>query len=194
MQRSRIGVVLLTLSGMGAAGLYVSRRGERVPPTAGAIVHAERRVIASTVNATGAIRLRVGKEVRVGSQVSGIVKTLNVTIGSHVKRGEVIAEIDDRPLQARLTDAEAQIAVDRAAMERTQVDYRRAQQLVSNSLIPVQQADDLRLALEEAKAKYDKSLRDADPVKVDLSYVIIRAPISGTVASVSTLKKVEGRR
>ena len=187
MRRAGVIVIVLVIAGIGATGFYAARRGERGRPEAQArVVHAERRLIASTVNATGTIRLRVGSEVRVGSQLSGIVKRLNVTVGSRVKAGDVIAEIDDRPLQARWADAEAQVEMDRATMERAQVNYQRAQQLVSESLIPAQQADDLRLALQEAKAKYEKSLRDRDLVKVDLGYVAIRAPISGTVASVST--------
>jgi RND family efflux transporter MFP subunit len=187
MRRRWFIILLLGIAGMVATGFYVARRGEyrpRVDDTRG--LHAQRRVIGSAVNATGTIRLRVGSEVRVGSQLSGIVKTLNVTVGSHVKGGDIIAEIDDRPLQARLADAEAQVELDRASMERAEVNYRRAQVLSSQSLIPPQQADDLRLALAEAKAKHDKALRDRDLVKVDLGYVAIRAPISGTVASVST--------
>lgn len=187
MRRGWLIVLLLGIAGMVATGFYVASRGESRPQVDDARgLHAERRVIGSSVNATGTIRLRVGSEVRVGSQLSGIVKTLNVTVGSHVKSGDIIAEIDDRPLQARLADAEAQAELDRASMERAEVNYRRAQVLSSQLLIPAQQADDLRLALAEAKAKYDKALRDRDLVKVDMSYVAIRAPISGTVASVST--------
>jgi HlyD family secretion protein len=132
------------------------------------------------------VRLRVGSEVRVGSQLSGIVKNLNVTVGSHVRAGEVIAEIDDATLQARLADADAQAELDRASTERARVSYDRAQKLVSQGLIPAQQEEDLRLALQEARAKYQKSLRDRDLVNVDLTYVRIRAPISGVIASVST--------
>ena len=143
-------------------------------------------MIVNTVNATGTVRLRVGSEVRVGSQLSGIVKKLNVTVGSHVRAGQVIAEIDDASLQARLADADAQAEFDRASMERALVSYDRARKLLSQGLIPAQQEEDLRLALEEAKAKQQKSLRDRDLVSVDLRYVRIRAPISGSVASVST--------
>ncbi len=150
------------------------------------IVEPERRMIGNTVNATGTVRLRVGSEVRVGSQLSGIVKKLNVTVGSHVSTGDVIAEIDDAPVQARLAQANAQAELDRATMERAKVNADRAQQLGSQELIPVQQQQDLQLAFQEAKAKYEKSLRDRDLVKVDLGYVQIRAPITGTVASVST--------
>ncbi|HZU21282.1 MAG TPA: efflux RND transporter periplasmic adaptor subunit, partial [Terriglobales bacterium] len=140
----------------------------------------------NAVNATGTVRLRVGSEVRVGAQLSGIVKQLNVTVGSHVTAGEVIAEIDDVPIRARLAQADAQAELDRATMERAQMNYDRAHQLASEQLIPVQQEQDLQLALAEAKARLNKSLRDRDLVKVDLGYVVIRAPISGTVASVST--------
>ena len=187
MRRPASIILILAVGGMGATGFYVARRGERrQPERQGGIVHAERRVIGSAVNATGTVRLRVGSEVRVGSQLSGIVKTLNATVGSHVRAGDVIAAIDDRPLRARLADAEAQVELDQASLERAEVNYSRAQKLASQSLIPLQQADDLRLALYEARAKYEKALRDRDLVTVDLGYVAIRAPISGTVASVST--------
>ena len=181
-----IAVLVLLLAGGGAAGFYLLRGNIPPSPSAAAqSVRPEQRKISNTVNASGTVRLRVGSEVRVGSQLSGIVKKLNVTIGSHVNVGELIAETD-APIQARLAQAEAQAQLDRATMERASVDAQRAQRLGSQGLIPVQQQQDLELALEEAKAKYEKSLRDRDLVKVDLRYVEIRAPISGTVASVST--------
>src|SRR6266852_2513703 len=185
--RRGIAVVLMIAAGSAATGFYIVRVSDRKPVAASArIVHPERRMIANTVNATGTVRLRVGSEVRVGSQLSGIVKKLNVTVGSHVRAGDVIAEIDDAPIQARLAQAEAQVELDRASMERANANFERARQLVSQGLIPAQQEQDLQLALGEAKARYEKSLRDRDVVRVDLGYVAIRAPISGTVASVST--------
>lgn len=149
-------------------------------------VHPEQGKVRSMVNATGTVRLRVGSEVRVGSQLSGIVKKLNVTVGSRVRAGQVIAEIDDRTIQARLADANAQAELDRVTMERARVDCERAERLAAQGLVPLQQKQDLELALQEGKARYAKSLRARDLVAVDLSYVPIRAPISGRVASVST--------
>lgn len=180
---------LLAAGAIAAAGFYVIRDRDGKAAAAGAqIIHAERRKIRTLVNATGTVRLRVGSEVRVGSQLSGTVKKLNVTVGSHVRAGEVIAEIDDRTIRARLADAEAQAVLDETAMERARVDYERAERLAGQGLVPLQQKQDLELALQEAKARYAKSLRGRDLVAVDLSYVPIRAPISGTVASVSTQK------
>lgn len=187
MHRSWIGILLLLLLAGAGTGFYVVRTNERHPGGASMrVIHAEPRMISNSVNATGTVRLRVGSEVRVGSQLSGIVKKLNVTVGSHVQAGDVIAEIDDAPIQARVAQANAQAELDRATMERAKMNGDRAQQLGAHGLIPVQQQEDLQLAFEEAKAKYEKSLRDRDLVKVDLDYVHIRAPISGTVASVST--------
>lgn len=178
---------VLGASGLAAAGFFVACRSEGPQPQgASRVVHAAQRMIGSMVNATGTIRLRVGSEVRVGSQLSGIVKKLNATVGGHVNAGDVIAEIDDAPIQARLAQADAQAQLDRATMERARASAGRAQQLASQGLIPNQQLQDLQLALAEARAKYEKSLSDRDLVQVDLRYVKIRAPISGTVASVST--------
>ncbi len=186
-KRFWIVVLLLLAAGGVAAGVYVVRASDRKSAAdSSQVIHAELRSVANMVNATGTVRLRVGSEVRVGSQLSGIVKKLNVTIGSHVRAGEVIAQIDDATISARLADAEAQDNLDQSSMERAQVNYERAQKLALQGLIPLRQEQDLRFALQEARAKYQKSLRDCDLVKVDLNYVDIRAPISGTIASVST--------
>jgi HlyD family secretion protein len=187
MRRSGITILALLLAGGAVAAFYIVRSNVRQPAVEAArLIRAERRMVGNTVNATGTVRLRVGSEVRVGSQLSGIVKKLNVTVGSRVRAGEVIAEIDDAPIEARLAQAEAQVELDRAGMERAKVNFERARQLMSQGLIPAQQEQDLELALGEAKARYEKSLRDRDVVKVDRGYVDIRAPISGIVSSVST--------
>jgi macrolide-specific efflux system membrane fusion protein len=144
------------------------------------------RTMASTVTTTGVVRLRVGAEVRVGTQVSGIVQKLNVTVGSHIRRDAVIAEIDSRGLEARLAQANAQVAVAEQAVRRAEVELTRAEQLGDRQLVPRQQVEDAALALQGAKAQLEKNRRDAAVVATDLSYAVIRAPISGTVASVST--------
>ena len=188
MRRRTIIVSTTVVVGVGAIASFVafSRTNDKLAAETERIVHAEQRRIGALVNATGVVRLRVGSEVRVGSQLSGIVRKLNVTVGSHVESGDIIAEIDDRTIQARLADAEAQAELDRASMERARVNYERSHLLASKKVVAAQEDDDLRLALDEARAKYQKSLRDCDLVGVDLNYVTIRAPISGTVASVST--------
>ncbi|HWX15725.1 MAG TPA: efflux RND transporter periplasmic adaptor subunit [Chthoniobacterales bacterium] len=189
MPRRTIAASFLIVAVGAIASFYgISRASNKPAAEKERIVHAERRKIGAVVNATGVVRLRVGSEVRVGSQLSGIVKKLNVTVGSHVEEGEVIAEIDNRMIEAQIADSAAQAELDRASMERTRVSYERARVLASKKVIAAQEEEDLRLALGEAKARYEKSLRACDLVKVNLNYINIRAPIHGTVASVSTQK------
>ncbi|MBY0494527.1 MAG: efflux RND transporter periplasmic adaptor subunit [Cyanobacteria bacterium] len=188
MKRSAavIGVVLVIA---GAAGAYWGRgllTARGTPVEERSFVTPELRTMAATVSATGIVRLRVGAEVRVGSQVSGIVQTLNVTVGSHIQRGDVIAEIDARNLQARLAQAHAQVSVSEQDVKRAEVALARARRLDEQQLIPRQEVEDLVLGLEEAQAKLEKVRRDSAVVETELSYAVIRAPISGTVASVST--------
>lgn len=149
---------------------------------------AERRTIASTVLATGVIRLRVGAEVRVGSQLSGIVEELNVTVGSKIQQGDVIAKIDSRGLEAQLAQSRAQVAVLEQEVRRADVELARAQKLDLEKLVARTEVEDRTLDLANATARLEKARRDADVVATDLEYAVIRAPISGTVASVSTQK------
>lgn len=146
----------------------------------------ERRKIAASVLATGVVRLRVGGDVRVGSQLSGIVESLNVEVGSKVKRGDVIAKIDSRGLEARLAQAKAQVAVAQQDLRRAEVEFERAKRMDQQKLVARSTVEDGELAVDEAKAKLEKARRDAAVVATDLSYAVIRSPITGTVASVTT--------
>ena len=148
----------------------------------------ETRQIASTVLATGIVRLRVGAEVRVGSQLSGIVEELNVIIGSKINKGDVIARIDSRSLRARLEQATAQVRVLEQEVRRDEVELERARQLDKENLAPATDVEDRMLDLAESTARLEKARRDAAVVETDLQYAVIRSPISGTVASVSTQK------
>jgi multidrug efflux pump subunit AcrA (membrane-fusion protein) len=91
------------------------------------------RPVVSSVLATGSLRLRVGAEVRVGAQLSGIVEKLNVVVGSRVKKGEVIAEIDANGLRARLEQARAQVGVVEQEVRRAEVELARALASASDS-------------------------------------------------------------
>jgi macrolide-specific efflux system membrane fusion protein len=78
------------------------------------------------------------------------------------------------------------VTVSEQAVRRAEVELARAEQLGQRQLVPRQQVEDATLALQGARAQLEKSRRDQAVVATDLSYAVIRAPISGTVASVST--------
>lgn len=146
----------------------------------------ERRTMAASVLATGVVRLRVGGEVRVGAQLSGIVEKLNVEVGSKIRKGDVIAEIDSSGLRARLAQAQAQVAVEQQDVRRAEVELARAKRLDEKKLVAESQVEDAQIALDAAKARLEKARRDVAVVQTDLAYAVIRSPITGTVASVTT--------
>jgi HlyD family secretion protein len=141
---------------------------------------------ASGVTTSGTVRLKSGASVRVGSQVSGIVRRLNVTVGSSIVRGEVIAEIDPKPLQARVDQEEALVAIAQLALGKAQRDLTRVRGLGASGVLPAQQVEDLDWQVKGAQAQLQKALTDLSAAKTQLAYTAIRAPISGTVAGVST--------
>ncbi|KAA6465322.1 efflux RND transporter periplasmic adaptor subunit [Acidobacteria bacterium AB60] len=144
------------------------------------------REITNTVNATGTVKLKTGAEVRVGSQLSGIVRRLNVTVGSRVRQGDVIAEIDPSSVEAKIAQARAQLTESQVSLAKSQNDFLRTQKLLDAGVISRQQMDDATSALDAAKANATAAESGLQAARVDLAYVEIRAPISGTIASVST--------
>lgn len=149
-------------------------------------VRPEARNIATDVNATGTVKLKTGAQVRVGAQLSGIVRRLNVTVGFHVRQGDVIAEIDSRTIMARIDQAKTQLAQAEVTLAKSQADHARTQKLFEAGIVPLQQFDDATAALEASKAGVVAAQSGLAAAQVDLAYVEIRAPISGTVASIST--------
>src|SRR6202049_4978843 len=114
------------------------------------LVQPEKKQIDANVLATGTIRLHVGAQVRVGAQVSGIVKKLNVGVGSHVNQGDIIAEIDTRAIDAQVAQARAQVAEDEVAVGKAERDFARGRDLLTSGVLPRQQEEDLRWAANAA--------------------------------------------
>jgi HlyD family secretion protein len=141
---------------------------------------------AAGVTTSGTVRLKSGASVRVGSQVSGIVRKLNVTVGSRIARGDVIAQIDPKPLQARVDQAQAQVDVAEIALAKAQRDSSRVRPLGASGALPAQQLEDLEWQVKATQAQLQKALVDLDIARINLQYTTIRAPISGIVSAVST--------
>src|ERR1700675_3666317 len=102
-------IVFIVLVGGSVAAYWIQRQPrEEGNIAAASTISPEMREIDSTVTTSGTVRLRTGAQVRVGSQASGIVGKLNVTVGSHIQKGDIIAEIDPLPLEARVEQARTQ--------------------------------------------------------------------------------------
>lgn len=149
-------------------------------------VVAERRDIGSSVLATGIIKPKVGAEVKVGSRISGVVKKLRANIGDYVQAGQVIAEIDDAELRAKLNQNLAAVNKARADYDYAKLNMERQASLLEQNYISRQTYDLAENAFKIADAQLKQAEANAEVAKVQLSYTSIYALTSGVIASVST--------
>lgn len=146
----------------------------------------ERRDMGSTVQATGIIKPKVGAEVKVGARITGKVERLYANIGDVVKKGEVLVQLEQDDLRARVDQAQAVYDEAFAAYEKAKADLSRDSGLAEAGYISEQALDTLQTNHDVAKARLAKAKADLDYAKAQLSYATIKAPISGTIASVTT--------
>jgi len=179
-----IGILLLVVSSI-LLWLFVFRtdnKSDNQPITA----VATRRDIGSTVLATGIIKPKVGAEVKVGSRISGVVKKLRANIGDFVKTGQVIAEIDDAELRAKLNQNLAAVNKAKADFDYAKLNMERQKSLLEQNYISQQAYDLSENAYKVADAQLRQAEANAEVAKVQLSYTSIFALTSGVIASVST--------
>lgn len=149
-------------------------------------VEVERRNIGSTVFALGIIEPMVGAEVKVGSRISGVVERLRANIGDYIERGDIIAELDDAELRARLAQARAVLEKSKVDYEQARRVYERQRKLYENDHISQQEFDIAESSFAAARAQLMQAEANLELAEIQLSYATIRSPISGVIASVST--------
>ncbi|HWG37435.1 MAG TPA: efflux RND transporter periplasmic adaptor subunit [Terriglobales bacterium] len=185
-RRGRAVLVVAIAIAMGIAGWRWRTRLRPPPAPARTWVRATLRQLPAAITTSGSVRLRSGAQVRVGSQVSGIVRELDVSVGTEIKAGEVIARIDPRPLAAKAAEAQSQEKLDEVALAKAERDDQRGRELLQGGLIPRQQEEDLAWQLQSAQAQLAAARAQLAAAQLDLSYCVIRSPITGVVSSVST--------
>jgi HlyD family secretion protein len=178
-----------------AIGGYVFFNGERKVPVRYRAGIVERGSVISLVTATGTINPVVS--VQVGTQVSGMIKSLHADFNSVVKAGDVVAVIDPEPFRARRDQAASNLEMARAnvARARTEQAQRRreleraksliAQQFVSQNDVDVAitnaQGADAQVNVAMAQVKQAEAALNA--AELDLKYTTIRSPVNGIVVA-----------
>jgi multidrug efflux system membrane fusion protein len=119
--------------------------------------------------------------VTVKSQLSGYLTEVAFTEGQTVKRGDFLAEIDPRPYQAALEQAQGQLARDQALLANANIDLKRFRTLLKQDSIAGQQVDTQKSLVQQLQGTILSDQAQVDTAKLNLSYCHITAPITGRI-------------
>lgn len=192
---------------VGGVAYFAFSRGADAPTFRTAKV--ERGAIVSAVSASGTLAAVV--TVQVGSQISGLVKEILVDFNSEVRQGQLIARLDPATYEARLKQAEADLALARASVKTQQASVLKSRASLTNAEKDLarqrtlskegyaatatleksqstQETTKAELAMAEAQvenalAAVMKQEAAVNAARIDLDRTFIRAPVDGTVIS-----------
>ena len=119
--------------------------------------------------------------VTVRSRVDGQLMSVPVREGQSVHAGDLLAEIDPRPFQAMLDQAEGQLAKDQATLTNAKVDLERYKDLIAQQAIPQQQLDTQRATVGQLEGTVKTDQAAVESAKLNVTYSHITSPINGRV-------------
>ncbi|MEO5863421.1 MAG: efflux RND transporter periplasmic adaptor subunit [Nitrospiraceae bacterium] len=189
-------ILIMSVLAVGLAiGGYVFFNGERKVPVRYRSAEVERGSVISLVTATGMINPVVS--VQVGTQVSGMIKSLHADFNSVVKAGDIVATIDPEPFRARRDQAVGNLEMSKANFARAKIDLAQrkrelgrvkslvAQEFVSQNDVEIA-AMNFQLAeaqVNVAWAQVKQAEAALNAVELDLKYTVIRSPVNGIVVA-----------
>jgi RND family efflux transporter MFP subunit len=158
------------------------------PPPPPAVIRPVRTVVvdpegtANTFSVAGEIKARY--ESPIGFRISGKLLARKVDVGTVVKTGDTLAQLDDKDERNALDSAESSVTSARAAVTTTGAQEARQRELLRNGFTPQARYDESLLKLQTAQADLraaEANLRSADD---QLTYTVLKAPGDGVITAV----------
>jgi membrane fusion protein, multidrug efflux system len=131
------------------------------------------------INALGTVTSLATVTIR--SQISGYLQKVVFTEGDEVKKGDLIAEIDPRPYEATLAQANGNLARDQALLKGAQVDLARYQGLAAQNAVPRQTLDTQVALVAQDQGTVEADKAAVKSAEVNLQYTRILSPLDGRV-------------
>jgi multidrug efflux system membrane fusion protein len=147
-----------------------------IPVTVSAV---SRRDVPIFLDSLGTVQ--ASNTVAIHSQIDGKLQSVNFVEGQEVHKGDTLAVIDPRALQAALDQAVAKKAQDEAQLIAAQKDLDRFKTLIAKAAGTQQSVDQQQGKVDQLKATIDADVGAIESAQTQLSYTTITAPIDGHV-------------
>lgn len=119
--------------------------------------------------------------VTVRTQISGRLMQIGFKEGQMVKVGDFLAQVDPRPYEVALEQAQGQLTHDQGLLHQAQADLERYKTLASQDSISAQQLDDQQFLVEQYQGTTKSDQAQVDNAKLNLAYCHIESPVFGRV-------------
>ncbi len=150
-----------------------------MPPQPVGAAKAERGPVRVVLDELGTVTPLATVTVR--TQINGRLMTVGFTEGEKVKKGDFLAQIDPRPYQVALEQAQGQLQRDTSLLGQAKADLVRYETLARQDSISQQQVQDQRFLVGQDTGSVQADQAQVDSAKLNLSYCRIVSPIDGTV-------------
>ncbi|RIX49536.1 MAG: efflux RND transporter periplasmic adaptor subunit [Rhodocyclales bacterium GT-UBC] len=188
MNKSTRLILAVSIAGLAAAGLWyasASKPAAQSAKTAGPVpvtlAQAESGVMPVLLSVVG--RAEAYESVTVKSRLDGQIATVNYTEGQHVRQGDILVQLDPGDYQARLLQAEANIAKDQALLAKAQADVERYVTLKAKGFVSDEKVNEVRTNAAAAAATLKADQAAAELARLQLSYTTLKAPFAGVVGA-----------
>ncbi len=161
------------------AAAFKGGRGAKSGPMPVAVATAQKGDIKITVDALGTVTPLATVTLR--SQIAGKLEQVNFQEGQIVKAGDVVAQVDPRPYQLAVTQAEGQLQRDQAIYEGAVRDLKRYTKLVAEDSIARLQMDTQQTLVDQYKGIVETDTAQLGTARLNLDYTRITAPVTGRI-------------
>ena len=158
-------------------------RAPSSPPAAASLATApvELREVELTRSAEAVVE--AVRQSTVSSQIAGRIVDLRFDVGDYVKKGDVIARIDERAATQAVAQSEAQVRAAEATLTNARAQYERSKQLFAQKFISQAALDKSEADFRTAESQMRAMLAGAGQAATERSFATIVAPYSGVVSA-----------